>query len=68
MDNDTYALDQLKLQEAYWMERDRSENLALVRSQIAAVEQRIASRVKSPGIKVLTIEEMDAILKKASYA
>lgn len=65
MDNDTYALEQLKLQEAYWIERGRTNNIALVRSQIAAVVQRIADRAKPPEIKLLTIEEMDNYLKKA---
>jgi Tfp pilus assembly protein PilO len=46
LDNDTYALEQLKLQETYWMERDRVANLALVREQIANVEARIADRLR----------------------
>lgn len=44
MDNDLYALEQLKSQEAYWMERGRIENLPLVRQQIANVKARIEAR------------------------
>lgn len=46
MDNDVYALEQLKIQETYWMERGRVVNLALVREQIANVEARIAARFR----------------------
>lgn len=46
MDNDLYALEQLKLQETYWMERGRDENLPLIRQQIANVEARIANRLR----------------------
>jgi hypothetical protein len=47
MDNDEYALEQLKLQETYWMERGRDEKLSKVREQIANVEARIADRLPS---------------------
>lgn len=46
MDNDVYALEQLKIQETYWMDRNRVVNLALVREQIANVEARIADRLQ----------------------
>ncbi len=47
MENDLYALEKLKEQEAYWVEQDRTANIAIVRSQIAAVEQRIAERIRT---------------------
>jgi hypothetical protein len=46
MNNDLYALEQLKMQETYWMERGRIENLPLVRRQIANVEARSAERIR----------------------
>lgn len=59
MDNDTYALEQLKLQEAYWVERGRLENLPSIRHQIASVEARIADR--------LLIDEAARVARRDSH-